>query len=63
MKLKTCKAALKRIKLKNKILYRKKAFKSHLLIHKTSKRLRHLSQKICIKKVDSSMYFKLLPYL
>jgi ribosomal protein L35 len=60
MKLKTRKSASKRIKNKKNVLYRKKAFKSHLLINKTSKRLRHLAQSTKINKVDLKNYFKML---
>jgi large subunit ribosomal protein L35 len=63
MKLKTCKSALKRIKIKKHTLYYKKAFKKHLLIHKTSKRLRNLSRICKIHKSDQYTYFKLLPYI
>jgi ribosomal protein L35 len=43
MKLKTRKAAAKRIKAKKNCLCRKKAYKSHLLRRKNSKRLRRLA--------------------
>jgi large subunit ribosomal protein L35 len=62
MKLKTRKAALKRVKIKNNKLQRKKAYKSHLLRKKNSKQLRHLSESVLIHKADFSSYTFLLPY-
>ena len=63
MKLKTRKAALKRVKIKKNSLERKKAYKSHLLRRKNPKRLRRLSESITINKADFSSYSLLLPYL
>jgi large subunit ribosomal protein L35 len=62
MKLKTRKAALKRIKIKKNNLERKKAYKSHLLRRKDSKRLRRLSESTKIHQSDLSSYSLLLPY-
>jgi large subunit ribosomal protein L35 len=62
MKLKTRKAALKRIKIKKNSLERKKAYKSHLLRRKDSKRLRRLSESSKIHDADFSSYSLLLPY-
>ena len=52
MKLKTRKAAAKRVKLRNCIC-RKKACKGHLLRRKNSKRLRHLSGIHLVHVADS----------
>ena len=62
MKLKTRKAALKRVKIKKNSLERKKAYKSHLLRRKNSKRLRRLSEPTNIHKSDFSSYSLMLPY-
>jgi large subunit ribosomal protein L35 len=62
MKLKTRKAASKRVKIKKNSLERKKAYKSHLLRKKNSKRLRRLSESVKIHKSDFSSYSLLLPY-
>jgi ribosomal protein L35 len=51
MKLKTRKSVLKRFKIKKTFVSHKKAFKSHLLGSKNSKRLRNLRK---IQKVHSS---------
>ncbi len=63
MKLKTCKSALKRIKIKKNNLYRKKAYKSHLLKNKKSNRLRRLSIKSFINRFDIFKILKILPYI
>jgi large subunit ribosomal protein L35 len=62
MKLKTRKAAFKRVKIKKNSLERKKAYKSHLLRRKNSKRLRRLSESSKIHPSDVSSYSLLLPY-
>jgi len=62
MKLKTRKAASKRVKIKSNSLERKKAYKSHLLRKKNSKRLRRLSESTTIHKSDFESYSLLLPY-
>ncbi len=62
MKVKTRKSALKRVKIKKRILARKKAYKSHLLSHKNSKRLRGLSAAAVIHSADSAAFKKMLPY-
>ncbi len=62
MKLKTRKSAFKRVKVKKNILARKKAYKSHLLGHKNSKRLRTLSSPAQIHKSDLAAFEKMLPY-
>lgn len=43
---KTNKSILKRFKIKKNKLYRKKAFRSHLLNHKSKSRLRRLTKTI-----------------
>lgn len=60
MKIKTRKSALKRVKIKKNLFARKKAYKSHLLKNKNSKRLRQLSLKTSINKVDIKTYIKML---
>jgi large subunit ribosomal protein L35 len=62
MKLKTKKAASKRVKVKKNCLERRKAYKSHLLRRKNSKRLRRLSESGKIHCSDFSSYSTLLPY-
>lgn len=62
MKLRTRKSAIKRVKVKKRLLMRKKAYKSHLLSHKNSKRLRNLSSPGCIHKADLAAFIKMLPY-
>jgi large subunit ribosomal protein L35 len=62
MKLKTKKAAAKRVKIKKNSFERKKAYKSHLLRKKNSTRLRRLSESIKIHESDFSSYSLLLPY-
>lgn len=62
MKLKTVKAAAKRVKRKKNCLERKNAYKSHLLRKKNSKRLRRLSESSTIHKSDFNSYSKMLPY-
>lgn len=62
MKLKTRKAASKRVKVKKNGFERKNAFKSHLLKSKNSKRLRRLSEAKKIHSSDFSAYSLMLPY-
>ncbi len=62
MKLKTKKAASKRVKRKKNSFQRKKAYQSHLLRKKDSKRLRSLCQSIEIHKSDFSSFCLMLPY-
>ena len=61
MKLKTKKAALKRVKIKKSGFERKKAYKAHLLRRKNSKRLRRLSESSLIHKSGFSSFSLLLP--
>jgi large subunit ribosomal protein L35 len=63
MKLKTRKAAIKRIKVKKNCLARKKAYKGHLLRKKNSKQLRRLSASTIIHSSDSNSFSLMLPYL
>ena len=62
-KLKTRKAAVKRYKVTgaNNFL-RRHAYKGHLLMKKSKKQKRKLSQKICVKKSDSRKIQLMLPY-
>lgn len=62
MKLKTRKAAAKRVKRKKNYFSRKKAYKSHLLRKKNSKRLRLLSSPAKIHGSDSNTFSLMLPY-
>ena len=62
MKLKTRKAAAKRVKIKKNGFQRKKAYKSHLLRRKDSKRLRRLSEPMMVHKSDSDNFSLMLPY-
>jgi large subunit ribosomal protein L35 len=63
-KLKTRKAALKRYKItgKNNIL-RRHAFKGHLLMKKSNRQKRKLSQIIRVSNNDSKPIKLMLPYL
>lgn len=61
-KLKTCKSAAKRIKIKKKIILRKKAFKSHLMSSKNSKRVRNLSKQVSVNYTDVSKFLRMNPY-
>jgi large subunit ribosomal protein L35 len=62
MKLKTRKAALKRVTMKKNVIARKKAYKSHLLRRKNSKRLRTLSAPAQIHKSDCAVFYRMIPY-
>jgi len=62
-KLKTRKAAAKRYKITGSGNFlRRHAFKGHLLMKKSNKQKRKLSQKICVKKGDVSAIKLMLPY-
>jgi large subunit ribosomal protein L35 len=63
-KLKTRKAAAKRFRAtgSGKIL-RRKAFKSHLLAHKTTERKNRLSGLVIVNERDEESVRKMLPYL
>jgi large subunit ribosomal protein L35 len=62
MKIKTRKAASKRIKVKKNCLARKKAYKAHLLRRKNPKRLRRLSESSTIHETDLGAFQKMLPH-
>ena len=62
-KLKTRKAAAKRYKLTgNNNFLRRHAFKGHLLMKKSNRQKRKLSQVICVKKSDINSIRLMLPY-
>ena len=62
-KLKTKKAAAKRYKMTgNRNFLRRHAFKGHLLMKKSNKQKRKLSQVICVKKSDIKAIQLMLPY-
>lgn len=62
-KLKTRKAVAKRYKItgKNNFL-RRHAFKGHLLMKKSNRQKRKLSQVLCVTKSDSQSIKLMLPY-
>ena len=62
-KLKTRKAAIKRYKItgKNNFL-RRHAYKGHLLMKKSKKQKRKLSQILCVNKNDKASIKLMLPY-
>jgi len=62
-KLKTRKAAAKRYKVtgNNNFLHRH-AFKGHLLMKKSNRQKRKLSQTLCVKKTDVQSIKLMLPY-
>lgn len=63
-KIKTSKSAEKRFrKTKNGLFVYKRAFKGHLLEHKSSKRKRFLSQRMIVYSGDSKSLKSMLPYL
>ena len=62
MKLKTRKAAVKRVKIKKNCIARKSAYRGHLLRRKNSKRLRRLSENTFIHSSDKLAFEKMLPY-
>ena len=61
-KMKTKSAAKKRLSKKGSLIKRSKAYRSHLLTKKTSKRKRNLRKGGYICKADASNMRKLLPY-
>jgi len=62
-KLKTRKAALKRYKITgNDNFLRRHAFKGHLLMKKSNRQKRKLSQTICISTNDIKAIKLMLPY-
>ena len=62
MKLKTRKAALKRVNPKKRVLARKSAYRGHLLRRKNSKRLRRLREPVQVHVADRSAFSFMLPY-
>ena len=63
LKLKTRKAAAKRYKVTGKSHFlRRHAFKGHLLMKKSNKQKRKLSQVLCVKKCDTKTIQLMLPY-
>ena len=63
LKLKTRKAAAKRYKITGKTNFlRRHAFKGHLLMKKSNKQKRKLSQVLCVKKSDIKAIQLMLPY-
>lgn len=62
VKLKTRKAAAKRVKVKKNCIARKSAYRGHLLRRKNSKRLRRLSENTFIHSSDKLAFEKMLPY-
>jgi len=62
MKLKTNKAAAKRVKVKKNCLCRKRAYKRHLLRRKSTKQLRRLSGPAQINEADILAFQNMLPY-
>ena len=62
-KLKTRKAAAKRYKItSNGNFLRRHAFKGHLLMKKSNKQKRKLSQTICVNSRDTKAIKLMLPY-
>jgi large subunit ribosomal protein L35 len=62
-KLKTRKAAAKRYKITNNSNFlRRHAFKGHLLMKKSNKQKRKLSQTICVNSRDKKAIKIMLPY-
>ena len=62
-KLKTRKAALKRYKITgNNNILRRHAFKGHLLMKKSNRQKRKLSQIICVNNADIKSIKLMLPY-
>jgi large subunit ribosomal protein L35 len=63
-KLKTRKAAAKRYKITGKdTILRRHAFKGHLLMKKSNRQKRKLSQIICVSTNDKKPIKLMLPYL
>ena len=62
-KLKTRKAAAKRYKVTgNNNLLRRHAFKGHLLMKKSNRQKRKLSQRVCVSLSDMKSIKLMLPY-
>ena len=63
LKLKTRKAAAKRVKVKKNCICRKKAYKGHLLRRKNSMRLRRLSGVHTVHIADHAAFAHMLLYI
>ena len=62
-KLKTRRSAAKRFKLTGSgKLSRRKAYKNHLLEHKTTSRKQRLSEKVLVRECDADNVRMMLPY-
>nr|YP_010276896.1 ribosomal protein L35 [Thalassionema bacillare]UHY40419.1 ribosomal protein L35 [Thalassionema bacillare]UHY40806.1 ribosomal protein L35 [Thalassionema bacillare]UHY41064.1 ribosomal protein L35 [Thalassionema bacillare] len=62
-KLKTRKSALKRYKITgNNLFLRRHAYKGHLLMKKSNRQKRKLSQVLCVKNSDTNAIKLMLPY-
>ena len=62
-KLKTVKAAAKRYKITvNGLFLRRHAYKGHLLLKKSNRQKRKLSQVVCINSKDTLSVKLMLPY-
>jgi len=62
-KLKTRKSAAKRYKITgNNLFLRRHAYKGHLLMKKSNRQKRKLSQVICVKINDTNAIKLMLPY-
>jgi len=62
-KLKTRKSASKRYKITgNNLFLRRHAYKGHLLMKKSNRQKRKLSQVLCVKSSDSNAIKLMLPY-
>ena len=62
-KLKTKKSVSKRYKITGNLKYlRRHAYKGHLLMHKSNKQKRKLSQTLLVSKNDSKPIKLMLPY-
>lgn len=63
-KLKTRKAAAKRYKVTgNQLFLSRHAFKGHLLMKKSNRQKRKLSQIRCVHKADLNSLYLMLPYV
>ncbi len=63
-KIKTHRGAAKRFKLTGTgKVKRSKAFKSHILTHKSAKRMRHLKNATLVHKTEEKNIKRLLPYM
>lgn len=62
-KLKTRKAAAKRYKItRNNLFLRRHAYKGHLLMKKSNRQKRKLSQILCVSSNDTNAIKLMLPY-